>query len=374
MYLHAIKLVISQHKHFPMRFAYTAKAIFTGEEWLQEHAVIIEHNVIETIVAIQDLPTDIEIKNYPEQILVPSFLDLQIYGAGGKLFSAYPQPESLQALYEHNLQHGTAACLVCIATQPTGVIYQCIDAIKTYWLQGGKGILGMHLEGPFMNPAKRGAHVQDWIHTPSVNEVQELIERADGVIKMITVAPEVCSDKVLQLLQDAGIIISAGHSNATLEEGKAAYAKGVKSTTHLFNAMSALHHRQPGLPLAAMQYAPAASIIPDGIHVDYEIVKLAKKQMGERLFFITDAVTECHIGPYQHVLNGDHYTLPEGTLSGSALTQKQGVINAVQHCNIALEEAVQMDSLYPAKVVGVDSEFGRIAPGYAAPAVLPVFN
>jgi N-acetylglucosamine-6-phosphate deacetylase len=121
-----------------------------------------------------------------------------------------------------------------------------------------------------------------------------------------------------------------------------------------------------------MHYAPAASIIPDGIHVDFEIIKLAKAVMGERLFFITDAVTECNIGPYQHVLNGDHYTLPEGTLSGSALTQKQGVINAVQHCDIALEEAVKMASLYPAKVIGVEDRFGKIAPGYAVPALLPI--
>ena len=120
-----------------------------------------------------------------------------------------------------------------------------------------------------------------------------------------------------------------------------------------------------------MQYAAAASIIPDGIHVHYEIIKMAKKLMGERLFFITDAVTDCAIGPYQHQLSNHYYALPDGTLSGSALTMQQAVSNAVQHCGIPLEEALHMASLYPAKLVGQQNVFGKIAPGFAAPACLP---
>ena len=355
-----------------MPFAYIHAPIFTGDAWLYYHAVIVQEGKIEAIISIADLPDDIELKEAGGKVLVPSFLDLQIYGAGGKLFSAYPTPDSLETLYEHNLQNGTAACLVTIATQPIAIIYQCIDAIKTYWQQGGKGILGMHLEGPFLNPVKRGAHVAEWIHAPSVNEMRELIAYADGVIKMITVAPEVCSDEVLQLLRKAGIIMSAGHSNATFEEAQQGFDTGITKVTHLFNAMSSMHHRQPGFPLAAMFYAPAASIIPDGIHVDYQMVKLARQMMSERLFFITDAVTDCHIGPYQHILNGDHYTLPDGTLSGSALTLRQAVINAVQYCNIPLEEAIRMAGLYPAKVLGLENQFNKVAPGYPAPALLPI--
>ena len=202
-------------------------------------------------------------------------------------------------------------------------------------------------------------------------EIQELLQKEAGVIKMITVAPEVCSDEVLQLLMDAGIVISAGHSNATFEQGQDGFNRGITTTTHLFNAMPPLHHRQPGLPLAVMQYAPAASIIPDGIHVNYEIIKMAKKLMGERLFFITDAVTDCTTGPYQHELNDNYYALPDGTLSGSALTMQQAVINAVTHCNIPLDEALRMASQYPAIVIGKQNVFGKIAPGFATPACLP---
>ncbi len=356
-----------------MLIAYQHAPLFTGSEWLQNHAVIINNDTIEVVIPANDLPAGVEIKDCSNCLLVPAFLDVQIYGAAGKLFSAYPQPESLQALYEYNLQHGTAACLVTIATQPLDVIHQCIEAIKTYWQQGGKGILGMHLEGPFINPEKRGAHIEEWIHTPTVKEIQQLLAKAAGVIKMITVAPEVCSDEVLQLLTDEGIVISAGHSNATFEQGRDAFTKGITTTTHLFNAMPPLHHRQPGLPLAAMQYAPAASIIPDGIHVHYEMIKMAKKLMGERLFFITDAVTDCAIGPYQHQLNNHYYALPNGTLSGSALTMQQAVANAVQHCDVPLEEALRMASLYPAKVIGKQDTYGKIAPGFAVPACLPLY-
>ncbi len=355
----------------PMPVAYINAPIFTGEDWLENHAVIVADEVIEAVMPRDKLPTDMTVEDAQGKRIVPGFLDLQIYGAGGKLFSAYPQPESLQALYEHNLQNGTVACLVTIATQPMDVILQCIDAIKDYWKKGGKGILGMHLEGPFINPEKRGAHVEEWIHTPWIAEIRELLQRAKGVIKMITVAPETCSPEIVQMIQEAGVVISAGHSNATVEIAKAGFGKGITTVTHLFNAMSSIHHRKPGLPVAAMNYAPAASIIPDGIHVDYEMVRLAKLAMGERLFFITDAVTECKVGPYRHILKEYRYVLPNGTLSGSALTLQQAVVNAVQHCGISLDEAIRMASLYPARVIGATDKYGKVAPGYAAPALLP---
>ena len=253
------------------------------------------------------------------------------------------------------------------------VILQCIDAIKDYWEKGGKGILGMHLEGPFINPIKRGAHIEEWIHTPWLAEIRELLQRSKGVIKIITLAPETCSPQMIEMIREAGVIVSAGHSNASFEIAKTAFDNGITTVTHLFNAMGSIHHRQPGLPVATINHAPAASIIPDGIHVDYEMVRLAKQAMGERLFFITDAVTECKVGPYRHILKDDRYVLPNGTLSGSALTLQQAVINAVLHCAISLEEAIRMASLYPARVVSETDKFGKIAKGYVSPALLPAW-
>ena len=152
------------------------------------------------------------------------------------------------------------------------------------------------------------------------------------------------------------------------DEATNAFNNGVKTTTHLYNAMSPLHHRNVGLVGAAMLHHTAtASCIPDGIHISYEALQIAKKQMGERLYFITDAVTNCNTGPYQHIFNTNHYVVQDGTLSGSALTMLQCVKNAVQYANIELAEALRMCNLYPATVLGIDHYFGKMAVGYDGP-------
>lgn len=347
--------------------AYTNATIFTGERWLDEQVVLVRNETIVDIVSTEKVEKDFDIIDCQGKVLAPAFIDLQIYGAGSQLFSAFPTVEALQKLVDHNLKFGTSQCLATIATQSLTVIYACLDAIKKYGANDGKGILGLHLEGPFINKIKRGAHIENLIHTPTEQEVSELLEYANGVIKMVTLAPEICSKNVIDLFVQAGVIVSAGHSNATYLEAMNGFKYGIKTVTHLFNAMSPLHHRDVGMPGAVLNHPTLmASIIPDGIHVSFEAVMLAKKLMGERLFFITDAVTETNIGAYQHVFNKDHYTLPNGTLSGSALTLLQAVKNAVNHCCIPIDEALRMASLYPAKLMGIDNNFGKIEIGYAA--------
>lgn len=183
---------------------------------------------------------------------------------------------------------------------------------------------------------------------------------------MMTVAPELLDADCLSLLLERGILLSAGHSNATFEEATAGFDSGIQTATHLFNAMSAFHHRETGLPGAVFNHQRAcASIILDGIHVNYEAAKVAKRQMGERLFMITDAVARCDKGIYKHILNVDHYVLPDGTLSGSALTMLQAVKNAVLQVDIPLEEALRMATLYPANLIG-RTDLGRIEAGATA--------
>ncbi len=353
------------------QLAYTNAQIFTGEKWLENQAVLVKDEIIADIVSIGSIPEYYKTIDCQGKILAPAFIDLQIYGAGGQLFSAFPTPKALQLLAEHNLKYGTTHCLATIATQTLDVIHACIDAIKKYWQQGGKGILGLHLEGPFINKIKRGAHIENFIHAPTEEEIEALLEYADGVIKMVTLAPEICGRNIVDLFLQAGVVVSAGHSNATFAEATKSFDSGIATATHLFNAMSPLHHRDIGLPGAVLNHPNVmASIIPDGIHVSYETVKLAKQIMGERLFFITDAVTETNIGPYQHVFNNDYYALPNGTLSGSALTMLQGVKNAIKYCGIPLEEALRMASLYPAKLMGLDKKLGKIDIGFSADVVI----
>jgi N-acetylglucosamine-6-phosphate deacetylase len=227
-------------------------------------------------------------------------------------------------------------------------------------------VAGLHIEGPWINPEKRGAHTREHIHSPEMNEVKTLIEYGKGIIKMITLAPEVCSREVLEFLSSENIILSAGHSNATYQQGIDAFNAGIPAATHLFNAMSAFHHREPGLPAAVMQHNKVmASIIPDGYHVDFEVISIAKKVMKDRLFIITDAVTETTIGPYRHTFADGRY-LSGGILSGSALTMAQGVKNLVHFAGIELDEALRMASMYPARLLGRSMEYGKIEAGFRA--------
>jgi N-acetylglucosamine-6-phosphate deacetylase len=303
-------------------------------------------------------------------VLAPAFIDLQIYGAYGKLLAVYPEADSLVKLNEYCRSGGAALCLPTVATNTYEVFHRSIDAVRDYLEQGGKGILGIHLEGPWINPSKRGAHLENQIHSPSFEQAKDLLEFGKGVIKMITLAPEVCSQEVIDLVLSYGVVISAGHSNASYEEAIDAFDKGITAVTHLYNAMSPLQHRAPGLVGAAMNsHTVRASIIPDGHHVDYAAIRIAKEVMKERLFVITDAVTTTDRGGYQHYLAGDKYEA-SGILSGSALTMGKSVQNLVNYAGIDLGEALRMCSLYPAQVMGLEKEWGRIEKGYKAKMVL----
>lgn len=346
--------------------AYTAllaDKIFDGSTWVFEKAVLVHEGKIEALVPITEVPSQYTTKKYAG-FLAPAFIDVQIYGAFKKLLSVYPEPESLRLLNAYCTAGGAPLHVPTIATNTIDVFKKAIDAVRQYWKEGGKGVHGLHLEGPWINKEKRGAHIAELIHAPSLEEVKDLLEYGAGVVKIITLAPEVCSAEVIHFIQQQGIIISAGHSNATYEQAKQAFDNGIPTATHLFNAMSALQHRAPGLVGALFNHTKAkCSVIPDGHHVDYAAIKIAKKQMGERLFVITDAVTETTEGPYQHQFEGDKYA-SHGILSGSALTMHKAFTNLVNHVDIPVEEALRMCSLYPAELLGVN--YGKTAPGYAA--------
>jgi N-acetylglucosamine-6-phosphate deacetylase len=352
------------------RTIYTASHIFTGDNWLPDHAIIVKNGMIESILPAVTLPDNLETKDFGDCTIAPAFVDAQIYGAQGKLLSAYPEKDSLVKLVEHCRKSGTSYCLPTIATNTKEIFYQCIDAVKDYWKEEGEGIIGLHLEGPWINPIKRGAHMEELVHPPSLSEVKELLNYGKGVIKMITLAPEVCCEEIIDYMCLQDFVLSAGHSNATYQQAMNGFEQGISAVTHLYNAMSPFQHREPGLAGAAMNQEHAmVSIIPDGHHVDYAAIQIAKKILGERLFAITDAVTETTIGPYKHYLAGDKYE-SAGILSGSALTMAKALYNLVNHVGIDLEESLRMCSLYPAKLLGLDRESGRIRPGYKADMVV----
>ncbi|HEV8285569.1 MAG TPA: N-acetylglucosamine-6-phosphate deacetylase [Chitinophagaceae bacterium] len=349
---------------------YKADKIFTGDKWLQDHAVITRSGIVHEIIPVSSLGKSISAISFPGCFIAPAFIDLQIYGAYKKLFAVYPEADSLYKLKEYCNKGGAAYCLATVATNTNDVFYKCIDAIQAYWNEGGEGILGLHIEGPWINPVKRGAHIESLIHPPAIKEVEELLTYGKGVIKMITLAPEICSKEVIDHIRAHNIIISAGHSNAKYKEALQGFSNGIKTVTHLYNAMSGLQHREPGLVGATFEDENVmASIIPDGHHVDYAAIRIAKKIMGERLFAITDAVTETNEGFYQHYLAGDKYE-SVGILSGSALNMGKALQNLVNHVNIALDEGLRMCSLYPLKVLGIENELGKIEKGFKANMVV----
>jgi N-acetylglucosamine-6-phosphate deacetylase len=350
--------------------AFTNGKIFTGEIIEKDKAVLTDNEVIVGLVNAGDIPSQYNMEDLKGFTLAPAFVDLQIYGGNGKLFSHELSVESLKATYEYCLHGGCTHFMITMATNTIEKFVEAFDVVRAYWQQGGKGLLGLHLEGPYINPVKRGAHLEACVKTPSVEEVTMLLKKGEGVFKMMTLAPEKCDDAIIALLQQHNILISAGHTNATYKQAINAFNKGIPAATHLFNAMSPLQHREPGMVGAIMNHPfVVSSIVCDGVHVDYAAVHIAKKVLQHRLFFITDAVAETTTGEYQHLYRGDRYALPDGTLSGSALTMLQCVKNAVAHAGISLEEALRMAAAYPAQLV-TNKKLGKIEKGYQADFVV----
>jgi N-acetylglucosamine-6-phosphate deacetylase len=351
--------------------AFIAREIFTGSEIHTGKAVLVKDGKITGIAEATAIPAEYRKEDLGGYLLAPAFLDLQIYGGNGKLFSAELSTEALEATYEYCLQGGCTQFQITLATNTIEKFIHGLEVAREYRNGGGKGLLGVHLEGPYINPAKRGAHIEKFIKKPTVTEIKHLLQKGKDLFRMMTIAPEQCDRDCIELLLKSGVIVSAGHSNATYEEAIDGFYQGIPAATHLFNAMSPLQGRQPGMVGAIYDNNDVrCSVVCDGVHVDFASVRISKKAMHERLFFITDAVTEVSYGDYVHVFKGDRYTLPDGTLSGSSLTMLQCVRNGVEKCGFPLPEALRMASLYPATVMGLQDQWGVIRPGARADLVL----
>ncbi len=349
--------------------AITNCKLFQDGKLHEHHSVLIENGNI-TSISNEIVPPGFVQLDAEGDLLSPSFLDLQIYGSGGQLFSAYPTAATLRQMDTDLISKGTTGFLVAVATNTMEIVYQSLDAAKAYRSESN-GFLGLHLEGPYLNAKRKGAHPEKYMRKAELDEVKRLIDHADGTIKMMTMAAELQDDAVISYLLDNQVILSLGHSDATFAEAMEAYGKGFTTTTHLFNAMPPMHHRAPNLPAAILNHPSAmASIIADGQHVDFEMLRISHKLMQDRLFLITDAVTECNIGPYQHQLAGDKFITPDGTLSGSNITLLKAVENCVNHAGIALNDALNMASANPARLMGMSNITGFLKVGNRANLLL----
>lgn len=352
-----------------MQTTYSNAKVFTGAEVLERAHVTVENGIIIS-VSTGDAPTYARVIDLQGRSIAPALIDLQVYGGQGRLFNNEPTVATIQKTYETVRAGGAAYFQITLSCSPLETIWQAIDACRTYMQSGGQGLLGLHLEGPYFNPEKRGAHPLQHIRTPNPAEITELIERGKDVVRYMTLAPERIDDVSLDLLLQSDILLSAGHSNATFDEAMHGFEKGIGRVTHLFNAMSQMQGRAPGLVGATYLHKPWASIIADGIHCDYHCLKISKELLGEKLFLISDAVTESLLGDYRFRFAGDRYTDEAGTLAGSSLTMWQAVQNAVQYADIPLDEALRMAGTYPAAVIGAAHRLGKIAEGYEAAMVV----
>lgn len=336
-------------------------------------AILVEGEQIISIIDEGDIPQGTNLVDLKGAYLAPGLIDLQIYGSGKPLFfGGDPSAAALAQMEASLLAQGCTGFLATIATNTNDIFDRGIQAALQHRPNKLGNLLGLHFEGPYLNPKRCGAHPESLIKKATLAEVKHWVNTADGELKMVTLAPELQDAEVLTYLHEQGIVLSSGHSDATYQQAKGFLHNPVKAITHLYNAMPPMHHRQPGIIPAVFEDKPYTSVVADGIHVNFTMIALAKRMLGDKLFLITDAVAEADKGVYQHVLNGDHYTMPDGTLSGSNLTMLKAVQNCVNLAGIELAEAINMASLYPAQLIGINNKQGKIAKNYTANMI--VFN
>lgn len=367
-------------------FALTQGRVFTGYDVLDGHAVIIANGLIERVCPEAQLPAGIETHDLSGALLVPGLIDVQLNGCGGVQFNDSLDAISQQALeimQRANEKSGCTSYLPTLITSSDEFIKHGIAVMRTYLKTHRNQALGLHLEGPYLSPVKKGTHNPAFIRQPTSEMIDYLCANADVIIK-VTLAPEMVEPRFISQLSDAGIIVSAGHSNATYHQARSGFAAGISFATHLYNAMPSITGREPGL-MGAIFDTPEVytGIIADGHHVAWASIRNAKRLKGDKLVLVTDATAPAGADIDQFIFANktiyyrDGLCVDEnGTLSGSALTMIEAVKNSVQHVGIALDEALRMATLYPARAIGVDHQLGTIEAGKIAnlTAITPDFK
>ncbi|MGI3104374.1 N-acetylglucosamine-6-phosphate deacetylase [Vibrio alginolyticus] len=347
--------------------------IYTGSDVLTDHAVIIENDLIQSIVPVSELPQSIEVKDLAGASLSPGFIDLQLNGCGGVMLNDAITPETMQIMHQANLKSGCTSFLPTLITSSDEDMRTAIAAARGYHNKYQNQSLGLHLEGPYLNVAKKGIHNVDFIR-PSDESMIDLICANADIVAKVTLAPEHNDPEHIARLKAAGIVVSIGHTNATYAEARKSFEAGITFATHLFNAMTPMVGREPGV-VGAIYDTPDvyAGIIADGFHVDYANIRIAHKIKGEKLVLVTDATAPAGANIDHFIFVGkkvyyrDGKCVDEnGTLGGSALTMIEAVQNSVEHAGIALDEALRMATLYPATAIGVEDRLGRVRKGMVA--------
>ena len=358
-------------------FALTGASIFDGEAVRQGAAAVIADGRIEAICREEDLPASTPRHHLDGGLLAPGFVDIQVNGGGGVLFNDTPTVEGIRRICEAHRRFGATALLPTVITDVPEVTFAAIEAAGEAMRQGVPGCIGIHVEGPFIARARKGAHDPALIRAMTEADVQRLVATEVRPL-LLTVAPESVTDDQIRRLSGAGIIVSLGHSDIGFAGAASAFRAGARCGTHLFNAMSQFGHREPGL-VGAILDDPAiwCGIIADGHHVHPASIAAAlrAKRGAGKVLAITDAMSAVGVAQDVFQLNGrtvtrrdGRLTLDDGTLAGSDLTMIAAVRYLRDTIGIPLAEALRMASLYPAQFLG-DPSRGRLAAGCRADIV-----
>jgi N-acetylglucosamine-6-phosphate deacetylase len=331
----------------------------------------------ETITAAGDHAATGEVIDVQGGYLLPGFIDTQVNGGGGVLFNDETTPEGIAAIGAAHRKYGTTAFMPTLISDELGVIDAAMRATEDAIAQGVPGVLGIHIEGPFISKQRKGIHNPDMFRTLDA-ESKALLKSLKRGKAMVTLAPENCTPEDIAELAAAGVILAAGHTNATYETTVSALKAGITGFTHLFNAMSPLTHRAPGVVGAALEDLTSYSgLIADGHHVDWAALRIALRTRPiDRFMLVTDAMPTVGSETKTFVLNGQTITVqdgvcvgPDGTLAGSDLDMATAVRNTVEHIGRTLPEAAIMAATAPAHFLGLGSSRGSLTIGQRADIV-----
>lgn len=353
--------------------------VLTENGFRERQTVVIRDGLIHAVMDDNDFDRqDIEVCDLDGQTLLPGFIDIQVNGGGGVLFNDAPSVDGIRAIGAAHRVYGTTGFLPTLISDDLETVAKAIAATDQAIEAGIPGLLGIHLEGPFLNKKKKGAHDASKFRVLDKDAIALLSSLRNGKT-LVTLAPETTSPELIADLVEAGVVVAAGHTNASYDEARAALGAGLSGFTHLFNAMSPLTGRAPGVVGAALDDELSwCGLIVDGHHVHPASLRvaLASKPRG-RCLLVTDAMPSVGAVEKSFQLNGRAISVADGrcvtadgTLAGSDLDMATAVRNATTMLRVDLAEAVRMASKYPAEAIGFGAELGQIKAGYRANLVL----
>ncbi|HEV2682182.1 MAG TPA: N-acetylglucosamine-6-phosphate deacetylase [Rhodanobacter sp.] len=362
-----------------MTTALTNARILTPHGWRNDLAVLLDgERIVDLLLPSDPRVRDAQPHDLQGAMLLPGFIDVQVNGGGGVLFNDAPTVATIRRIGAAHRRYGTTGFLPTLISDSVDVMHAALAAVEQALAEKVPGVLGIHLEGPYLAPERKGVHDPEFFHVPDSEELALLCARHHGV-RLLTLAPERVPVKSIRTLTAAGVIVCAGHTAADYATTHAALAAGVRGFTHLFNAMTPFGSREPGVVGAALDDVDSwCGIIVDGHHVHPASLRvaIAAKARGKMLL-VTDAMPPVGSDHPDFVFNSETITVKDGicqtaqgVLAGSALDMAAAVRNTVQLLGLPLDEAVRMASTYPADFLGLGASHGRIAAGYQADLVL----